>query len=280
MAPPRSGIRSRVVYSSRRDPPSTLATLRAGMRAASRPAYGASNYRSVPYQRAPGSTMTLAKRARSAMAEKKGMDTDVTLNPVVSTTNANDSVFVLNLIQQGAGSWNRIGRKTLLKSVRLVGMLNFNQTPVFATGAGVDPGPVRLVFVWDKQPSGAAIPAFDVIFGITSQTGVETCPDITCPPRYDNMDRFRVVRDLLIDAPDFTVPAVSAGTAPSIQRTICINEYIKLPLLESVYSGQINPMTIADISTGALYLYIRSYRAVAGQALVNLDATCRLRFTD
>ena len=54
---------------------------------------------------------------------------------------------------------------------------------------------------------------------------------------------------------------------------------MKLKDLESVYSGQSNPMTIADISTGALYLVMRSqYTGVASS--VTVDGIARLRYKD
>ena len=57
--------------------------------------------------------------------EMKGMDTDVSQNAIVGTTNSNANIMVLNLIQQGNGSWNRVGRKTHLSSVRIKGAVNF-----------------------------------------------------------------------------------------------------------------------------------------------------------
>ena len=71
----------------------------------------------------------IAAQARAAVREKKGMDTDVTLSPVITTTNTTGSAFVLNLIQQGAGSWNRVGRKSHLKSLRLKGLYVFTIKP-------------------------------------------------------------------------------------------------------------------------------------------------------
>jgi len=204
------------------------------------------------------------------------MDTDLTADTIINTTNTNGFISVLNLIQPGSGSWNRIGKKTHLKSCRLVGKIEFNIFPSFATGVSNETF-VRMVLVWDKQPSGGAIPAFDTIFGITGQTGAESCPQITCPLRYDNMDRFRVLRDMIIQ-PNWN-GVVSFGTSPGCIMQVDIDEYVKLPNLESVYSGQTNPMTIADISTGALYVV---FRTVVSQAncTADIQMQSRLRYTD
>ena len=191
-----------------------------------------------------------ARFTRPARAgETKGMDTDVSAGVIVSTTNTNANISVLNLVQQGAGSWNRVGRKIHAKSIRIKGMVNFVAVPVLATGVTTQCS-FRMILVWDKQPSGSAIPAFDTIFGITAQDGTESCPDITCPLRYDNMDRFRVLKDWFVSPP--AVPMAATGSGPATIQAINFDEYTKLPMLESVYSGQSTPMTIADVSTGAL----------------------------
>jgi len=208
--------------------------------------------------------------------EKKGMDTDVSLTPIIATTNTNGSAFCLNLIQNGAASWNRIGRKSHLKSLRLTGNFLFNSQPS-ATGSAID-NFVRMVVVWDNQISGAALPQFDAIFGITDQSGTESCPDITCPPRYDNMDRFKVLSDTIIEQPPLPIQTF-AGTAATAHH-VPFDKYIRLNNLESVYATNSNPMTIADLSTGALYVYFRAKNNVGGQAIVTSDGIARIRYTD
>jgi len=208
--------------------------------------------------------------------ETKGMDTDISINPIVATTNTNECCFVLNLIRPGTGSWNRIGRKVHLKSIRIVGTFSFFTQP---TAAGVIfQSLARYTIVWDKQPSGAAIPAFDDVFGITDQAGTESCPDVTCPPTYDNMDRFRILLDDTIKQLDIMV--TSAGAGPNTTVQFPIDRYLKLPKLECVYSGQAEPQTIADISTGALYIYFRTKTNIANYATNQFDGIARLRYLD
>lgn len=217
----------------------------------------------------------IAAVKRAQMGEKKGMDTDITLNPIISTTSTNASSFVLNLIQQGAGSWNRIGRKVYLKSLRLKGTFSCTQTPTVATGVGQNTV-ARMVVVWDQQPSGGAIPTFDQIFGITAQDGVESCPNFNCPPKYDNFDRFKVLKEELVSFPPFVS---SSGSGPAYTVFKDFDTYLKLGNRECVFSGQSNPMTIADISTGAIYLYFRAgaSNAVTTTAVIG---TSRLRYSD
>jgi len=187
---------------------------------------------------------------RNPGIEIKGMDTDLgtAISALIATTTTNADIICLNLVQQGAGSWNRVGRKTHLKSVRIKGTIYINTV---AAAAFISNAVIRLALVWDKQPTGVT-PVFSDIFGTTDQTGTEAS-NVLAPPRYDNMDRFKVIRDWLYDCNTLN-QALSTDTA---RRYISIDEYVKLPNLESVYSGQSSPMTIADVSSGALYLVAR-----------------------
>lgn len=234
-------------------------------------AYGIS--RGLVSRPAPPTTITIRTRRGS---EVKGMDTDITLAPVITTTTTNASSFVLNLVQQGTGSWNRVGRKIQSTSLRIKGAAGFNLTPTFATGAAIQTF-LRMIVLWDHQPSGAALPTFDSIFGITDQTGTESTPDITNPLKYDVMDRFRVIRDWCISCPPIPVPAF--GTGPNLSINVPVDEFIKLKDLETNFSGQSNPMTIADINTGGLYLYMRAYSPSATTS-ANFDGIARLRYND
>lgn len=210
---------------------------------------------------------------------KKGMDTPLAINtPIINTTNTNGNCFVLNLVQQGAGSWNRVGRNVYLSSVRLKGSFIW----LYSAHQITNGNNVRMVVVWDKQPSGTAIPTFDTVFGRTEQDGTETCQYLD-PPRYDNMDRFEVLRDKVYD---FTPKAnywIVGGANEDIREIVHFDEYIKLQKRKCTYSGQSQPMTIADISSGALYIYFRGL--VSGgtdysNVTVSAQSVARLRYVD
>jgi len=214
--------------------------------------------------------------SRAMLPEMKGMDTDISYSPIVGTLNTNEGIYPLNLIQPGTGSWNRVGRKVLLQSIRVVGRLYCSIRP---DPAGViRNNNVRLLLVWDKQPSGAALPAFNTVFGITSQGGVESCPDYTSPPRYDNMSRFKVLKDWNVDLKaEFINPT---GATPDYKAIGIVDTYVKLKGLETVFSGQSNPCTIADISSGALYLIQRAHTDTASVSTVESNMVARLRYVE
>ena len=211
--------------------------------------------------------------AARRIGEKKGMDTAISFAQIPSTVNDNSGMIVLNLIQQGAGSWNRVGRKVNLRSLRIRGDIIYQQT----TTSGFTQGQtVRCVVVWDKQPSSGTIPQWQDMFGFTAQDGTEGT-SMYAPIRYDNMDRFSILRDVTYDPQ----PGAKSGNPDIVAYYNTIDEYIRLGDRECVFSGQSNPMTIADISSGAIYFCVRAKinNVNAVQSSIN-NMTARLRYTD
>ena len=160
--------------------------------------------------------------------EKKGMDTNLYIASVTNTSNTNTNCFVVNLIQQGSGSWNRVGRKVNLKSLRIKGSFEVTYRAHEQTLGNF----IRMVVVWDKQPSSGTAPTFDQIFGTTDQYGTETS-GILAPPKYDNMSRFRVLRDNTFDCKPEANFWIVGGNYETISYPISFDEYIKLNNLET-----------------------------------------------
>jgi len=205
----------------------------------------------------------------------KGVDTLLSLSPIIATTNTNGACFLLNGIAPGSGSFNRVGRKTSLKSLRIKGGITFTMTP---TAAGVvNHNAVRMVIVWDKQPNSGSLPTFDTIFGYTLQDGTEA--SLTwAQPRYDNLERFQVLKDKAIDVQTEPAGVVTTGV---VDQWVSIDEYIGLGGRQTTFSGQSAPCTVADISTGALYVYFRAQNnAASATAQVDADTVARLRYMD
>ena len=221
---------------------------------------------------------TMGAAVLMRQGEKKGVDIDLTQAlPITTTTNTNSNALVLNLIQSGTGSWNRVGRKAHLRSIRLKGVATAVIAAEAVTGV-LRGGTLRMVVVWDKQPSCNAVPAFDTVFGRTDQAGTESTAYLD-PPRYDNMDRFSVLKDCVLQINPTAVNTLG-GANDLLVYYAAFDEYIKLGGRETVFSGQTVPMTIADISTGGLYVYFRADATTATQWAVESDSVARLRYTD
>lgn len=219
--------------------------------------------------------MLMAKMQR--MVEKKGVDTNLTDASLTATTNTNVDVFAVNLTDTGTNSWNRIGRKIVLKSLRI----RIQPTIQYSIDTGVRGAAMRMVVVWDKQPSGI-LPTFDTIFGNTVQNGTESVIDIFAPIRYDNMDRFKILRDVVREInPSGPGNSGSGGSLNNSAFGEYIDEYIDLKGLESIFSGQTSPATIADLSSGGLYVILRSQLdAASGDVVASTSGFARLRYTD
>lgn len=244
-------------------------------------------------RRRPASRATLARVARAVgqqygipvapryrNSDPKGVDV-ANLSaqigtPLLTTSTTNAGVAVLNCVQTGSGSWNRNGRKIFLKSVRIRGateVVHDNAGAAAATRAAI----VRLVVVWDRNPNSGSIPTFDTIFGETSQTGTETS-SVLSNLRWDNTGRFKVLRDVInLHVPNGIPQVAEEG----ILSKCTFDEFIKLDGLETIFSGQANPCTIGDISSGALYLYVRMDNNTANSTgnLIT-ESSARLRFTE
>lgn len=228
---------------------------------------------------AKGKQPTPAQVKQAVRAMKQdigGVDTSLLLSPVIATTTTNASSFVLNLIQQGTGSWNRIGRKVTLQSVRLRFAV-FHQYFVEAVTLNLAGNRLRIVLVWDKSPNSGSIPTYDTVFGLTDQTGAEATT-LLSPVKYDNMGRFSILRDCIITPVVTTTPAVG-GTGDKVLNYYEVDEFVKLNGKETTYSATSSPSTIADISTGALLLYFRAEENTAQNFMgVAADAFARLRY--
>jgi len=205
--------------------------------------------------------------------ELKGMDTSFTMSNIITTTNTNAQIQTVNLIQAGTGSWNRIGRKVTLKSLRLKGTATCSHFQ--DVDNDIYGNIVRIIVVWDKQPAGGTEPLFNDIFGVTSQAGVETAV-FSSPPKYDTMDRFRVLKDWDMNSEPGALPS----TTNYIRLDYPIDCYINLGELETTFSGQSAPMTIADINNGALYVIARAQRGDVTQTVWTLNLNARIRYLD
>jgi len=218
-----------------------------------------------------------APTAQRNNAEVKGVDTNLTLSPVIATTTTNGSLFTLNLISPGTGSFNRIGKRIHMKSLRLKGHFVFSFAPTATTSDQLG-NFVRMVVVYDKQVNGV-LPIWSDIFGITAQDGTESST-VESPLRYDNMDRFVVMSDELFACNPKLV--ASGGTTNQSEYVVAFDKFLNLKNLETTYSGQTSPCTIADVATGALYVLFRSFinTAVTSFAAVDGQSIARLRYKD
>lgn len=199
-------------------------------------------------------------------------------SPIPFLTNSNTSLLCVNAVQQGTSFYNRVGRKITLRSV-------FINCTITASAAGIDEEKesttsavtVRMVVLYDRQPNGAK-PNFSEIFASYDNKGVKSSMFLS-PMDPSQTSRFRLLRDKV-----YTLnPMRDSGAVAAAFHDKKVKEYVKIPNLETMFSNTSDPPTIADISTGALYVgfitdlqFITTHKTEVG---VNLGSV-RTRYDD
>lgn len=199
----------------------------------------------------------------------------------LNTNNGTACVQALNLVQQGPGTSQRIGHKVSLKSLRL--FLNIkNSNPIGQDGMTY----VRVMVLYDHNPDGVYIATNQILSNIT-QANVVQNGQYTDSLNPNFFERMVVLMDKFICLPpyDATGDTHAYLTGPTYENTFLINEYVNLKNLETIYGNTsnglatANPMTIAYVQTGALYILTLGDTA-AGSQPWTLTGSARLRFRD
>lgn len=198
-------------------------------------------------------------------------------------TNAGTAcVQALNLVQQGAGTSQRIGHKICMKSLRLRLRLG--------AGNNVDNALTtwdRLMVLYDRNPDGT-YPAANVILSNITQANQTQTGNFMDNLNPNFFDRFVVLMDKLITLQPYDSGGAFGNSqiiGPTTNEQFIVDEYISCKNLETIYGNTVNnlqtanPMTIAYIQTGALYiLSIGSDNAAT--APYTWLGSARLRFKD
>lgn len=209
----------------------------------------------------------------------KGMDTDLTDSDIKNDMTNNEDIGILNLIRSGTAYYNRVGRRVKLKSVTIQANISWKYKYAGTTET-CDGNILRIAIVWDKRP-GDAPPAKDDIFGSVDQAGVKSS-NWSSPINFDQSDRFRVLQDKCWAFNPSLTPG-SGGTGDSVTYHKCVTLKHRFRSGgQTYYSGDTSPMTLADISTGALYAVVMAETYISGQNHIALKNTSsvRLRYED
>ena len=178
---------------------------------------------------------------------------------VANTSYALDTtgtVTLLNVVAQGAGVSQRVGKKILLRSLQFRGnMQNGN------TAAAND---VAFMIVYDKRPTGA-LPTITDILALATPTSMNNDA---------NGGRFSILKrwdEILIG----NIAAAANYTEAAVKGC---DWYLDLKNRQTVYKAAATG-AIGDIEEGALYLVTIGGQA-AGTAAAALFGAFRMRFID
>ncbi len=190
--------------------------------------------------------LTKANLALSLLnPEFKFVDVDITTASVTTTYNKK----LLNGLQKGTGSSDRIGRSVKMKSLD-IGIICTRNV------ASTTNNFVRVSLVYDRAPDASTVVSLEVF-----QTADNK---ILSPRNLDFRNRFMIMKEWIFDIGN-------AGNRPAIHA----NYYKKLDMHAIFNSSDLG--TIADLEKGALYLM---YVSDASTNAPSLTFYSRIRYLD
>lgn len=174
--------------------------------------------------------------------EHNGMTTNIYTH--YSGTNSQSAFFLLNGMALGTSSEQRVGRVIKCKSL----WLRCHWSTVDPSVAAVPQNPIhiRTIVVWDRNPNGVSAPlAASLIYKTVIHVGNPYFMPRS-PRNLDNRDRFTVLLDT-----DDTIN-------PNGDSTRFYEKYLKLDRVPRTTFNSGGGATLADVSSGALYLILVS----------------------
>lgn len=190
---------------------------------------------------------------------------------------AGGQVLCLNNNKEGAGFFNRIGRRIRMLSLHVQGLINRDdnaQSDTFVTM-------LRCLIIYDRQPNGA-LPALSDMIQTTDLNGNNTTT-VLSSVNMSNKDRFAILSDWRMAVPPIGASGVTpSNTTVTVQTNqpengFVYNKFLKLRGLETHYGASTG--AIGDIKTGSLLFVCFSSTANAdGPWTIQIDA--RLRYMD
>lgn len=218
-------------------------------------------YKKVTYKKKPRAKKAYKYQKKSAALFSKGVEVKCCDFPNVELgLNTSGGAACINLVNNGAAFYNRVGNKIEMKSLEVHGCLK-----PFDTQTQDNMACGRILIVYDRQPSASStIPTLNQVIKSIDNVGgaTSTYQDFV---NIDNRDRFQILRDMKFSLPwvKYTSNATTdmAGTAihiPGAGDEFQVNEYIKLKGLCTQFSGtgtEMTPISVANVTTGSLLVY-------------------------
>jgi len=193
--------------------------------------------------------------------EMKVADTNI----IAAITNSGaSSVTAICVPTPGTDMTNRIGRKILIKSIYVKGMIRIEDTTT-ATDSSSAGQYLRVAVVMDYQPNGATAAATDIFTSTNAISHVNL----------NNRDRFKIISDKYYNLGTFFHTAATG--VGMVDKSIVNVKIYKKCRYEVIFNAG-SAGTTADISSGALLLVLQSSASAGAGA--NNEFRTRVRFSD
>lgn len=224
---------------------------------------------------------TIPNDGRRMRPEVKILDTLLIASKFATTYELN----YVNEVREGTGFWNRVGRKICMKSLHLTGYISRTMNNAAAQNEDF----ARIMVVYDRQANGAVFNFADLIQSV-AQDGTTLGSTAVDHINMNNRERFIVLMDKRIMTPPVGIAGISASGLNVVTDSnnngndggMKVTRFIKLQDLETHFLSNSVPITIADITTGALAVVTIGEVAAPGGTgpAWQFRWSCRLKFYD
>jgi len=224
--------------------------------------------RSAKRSRFVGPRRALVPLRRTTPSRLESKFVDVNANFYFdNTASSNSHIHPLNLIAQGVGPFERIGRKTQLQAVRLQYEIQPYLSPALADR-------LKVCIVLDKHPDGV-VPTYDLMFTSRSSNGT-LLSDVDSFPNVDQADRFRILhsRVYATGQADLGAPIARQNMDAQLMKA---DVYVKLNTPQLFRGATAN---IADCQSSAIYLVVMSQGATLASQTWLCHMSSRVRYTE
>lgn len=176
----------------------------------------------------------------------------------------------LNATKEGNASFERNGRRIVMKSLHLNGIITPNASAPGSTVSKYG----RIMVIYDKQANGAAPALADVLL---SESAGSSETNVYSGLRMANRGRFEIIIDERIVFPPITASAGAISSALCLTgEEAKISRFSRLKDRVTEYNGSNASPSVAEITTGSLYLLVLGETATTAD--YNFKWNSRLKF--
>lgn len=229
-----------------------------------------SRARAIAIARGPAPLASRGFNFPMSRAEKKYFDiapgTPAAPSVQVNTTG---SFTLLNAPVPGTGYNNRIGRKIAVRSVYIRGYIAVEAALTSGSTLLLNAQSCRMILFIDWQPNGAAPAVTDLL--VSANVADQINPN--------NRDRFKILADKVYKFDPYIVSTTATQSCASTNNQIYNIKKYKRMRLETIYNAG-TAGTVADITTGALYLFFLGSNAAGANADSVAVFSTRVRYWD
>lgn len=206
-----------------------------------------------------------APRSMGGLSERKVSD----IATAVYQINTTGLFTLLHAPILGSDYTQRIGRKTKLKTLYIRGFVTSEAARTSGSTGSNAAQQVRLIVLLDNQPNAAVPAVLDLL----------NSADPSSQLNLNNRDRFRVIKDKLYAFDPYIVQTTASQAVASASRQIYNMKVFKKMDIEVIFNAT-NGGTIADITSGALYMFWIGSSAPGAGIDANATISSRVRYVD